>query len=63
MKTVLDVLNDRIQQQLDAATTTLVGGASADFAAYKELCGLIRGLRTAQMELQDLAKNLRENDD
>jgi len=63
MKTVLDVLNDRIQQQLDAATTALTGGTPTDFAAYKELCGLIRGLRTAQIEIADLAKNLRENDD
>lgn len=63
MKTVLDVLNDRIQQQLDVAMTALAGGAPADFAAYKELCGLIRGLRTAQIEIADLAKNLRENDE
>jgi hypothetical protein len=41
----------------------LAGGAVADYAAYRELCGVIRGLQTAQREIADLVRKLKENDD
>jgi hypothetical protein len=34
-----------------------------DFAEYKNLCGEIRGLATAQMEIKDLVRKLKESDD
>ena len=34
-----------------------------DFAHYRELCGFIRGLQTAQTELGDLVRRLKEFED
>ena len=38
-------------------------GAAKDFAEYQNMCGKIRGLLTAQMELNDLKKNLENSDE
>jgi hypothetical protein len=40
-----------------------VGGQSKDYAAYKELCGVIRGLQTAQREIGDLVRKLKDDND
>ena len=61
--TVMDVLQKRLKEQEDSHVQALAGGAVADYAAYRELCGVIRGLQTAQREIADLVRNLRENDD
>jgi len=61
--TVMDLLQKRLKEQEDSHVQALAGGAVADYAAYRELCGVIRGLQTAQREIADLVRNLRENDD
>jgi hypothetical protein len=61
--TVMDVLQKRLKEQEESHVQALAGGAVADYAAYRELCGVIRGLQTAQREIADLVRNLRENDD
>lgn len=38
-------------------------GGAKDYAHYKEVCGVIRGLLTAQSELGDLVRKLKEFDD
>ena len=38
-------------------------GTCADFGAYKELCGVIRGLATAERHLLDLAEKLEKDDE
>lgn len=62
-KTVFDVLNEKLAAHRNAVADSLVSGASKDYAEYRELCGLIRGLETALREVHDLARHQQENDD
>lgn len=61
-KTVFDVLFEKIAAHRAAVADSLVSGAGKDYAEYRELCGLIRGLETAQREIQDLAQHHLDND-
>lgn len=61
-KTVFDVLREKIIAHKNAVADSLVSGAGKDYAEYRELCGLIRGLETAQREIQDLAQHHLDND-
>ena len=61
--TVMDLLQRKLKEQEESHIQALVGGRSEDFASYRELCGVIRGLQTAQRELADLVRKLKENDD
>jgi len=63
MRTVFEVIQHRLEQRIEAAVGRLSEGAAADYAEYKDLCGLIRGLRAAQIELQDLAQTMKDQDD
>jgi hypothetical protein len=61
--TVMDVLQKKLKEQEESHIQALAGGAVIDYAAYRELCGVIRGLQTAQREIADLVRRLKENDD
>jgi hypothetical protein len=61
-KTVFDVLREKLIAHKHAIADSLVSGAIKDYAEYRELCGLIRGLETAQREIQDLAQNYMDDD-
>lgn len=61
--TVMDLLQRKLKEQEDSYSQALVGGTVADYAQYRELCGVIRGLQTAQREIADLVRKLKENDD
>ena len=61
--TVFDVLNEKIEDLKKSSANFLAGGGAKDFAEYKEVCGVIRGLIAAQMEVRDLAKVNEEWDD
>jgi hypothetical protein len=61
--TVMDVLQRKLQEQEESHVQALVGGAATDFAAYRELCGVIRGLQTAQREIGDLVRKLKDDND
>lgn len=61
-KTVFDVLIDKIAAHRNAVADSLVSGHGKDYAEYRELCGLIRGLETAQREIADLAQNYLDDD-
>jgi hypothetical protein len=41
----------------------LVVGQSKDYAQYRELCGKIAGLQTAQREIAELQQRLKADDD
>ena len=43
--------------------TIFVSGTATDYAAYRELCGVIRGLAIAQQEIEDLVRRYKEDDD
>ncbi len=60
--TVFDVLIKKIEDQKSSAIAVLQSGNIADFAQYRDLCGLIRGLEIAQREIRDLAQNYMDDD-
>jgi len=62
-KTVFDVLNDKIDEEISSANVFLEAGSPKDYATYRETVGLIRGLNSAKYYVSDLAKTYGENDD
>lgn len=60
---ILELLNKKIEDQISIHSEALLEGRLEDYASYKELCGAIRGLRTAQREIGDLVRKLKENDE
>lgn len=63
-KTVFDVLNERLDEQISSATDFLKSGGAKDYAQYREVYGLIRGLEAAKSHSTDLLRNhMMENDD
>jgi hypothetical protein len=60
---ILDILSRKIEEQIASHSQALVQGVSKDYAEYRELCGVIRGLQTAQRETADLVRKLKDNDD
>ena len=55
-RTVYDVLLKNIEEHRSSAIEVLAQGSVKDYAEYRDLCGLIRGLETAQREIRDLAR-------
>ena len=62
-KTVFDVLKDKLGDDKSSAQEFLGNGGAKDFAQYKEVVGLIRGLEAGINYVEDLAKNYMDNDD
>jgi hypothetical protein len=62
-KTVFDVLKDKIEGDKSSALEFLGNGGAKDFAQYKEVVGLIRGLEAGINYVEDLAKNYMDDDD
>tara|TARA_B100000497_G_scaffold126668_1_gene166138 strand:+ start:638 stop:835 length:198 start_codon:yes stop_codon:yes gene_type:complete len=61
-KTVFDVLKDRINGDISSAQSFLTAGSPKDYANYREVVGLIRGLEASKSYIEDLAKNYMEDD-
>ena len=59
----LTYLRDRLQEEVRAVEESLAQGVAKDFAEYQNLCGVIRGLLTAQREINDLLRKVKEYDD
>lgn len=55
-----EVLNKKIQDHINQHLGVLSDGVAKDYAHYKELCGAIRGLQTAQMEINDFVRKLKD---
>ena len=62
-KTVFDVLRDNIEVDKASALDFLESGGAKDFAQYKEITGLIRGLEASIEYIEDLSRNYMEDDD
>ena len=60
---LMDLLKRKLVEQEESHVQALVGGAVKDYAEYRELCGVIRGLQTAQREIADLVRKLKDEDD
>ena len=60
--TVFDMLDKKITEHMKSFITVVLDGTK-DFVEYKELCGVLRGLRLAQSEVLDLAQRYKEEED
>lgn len=57
------VLRAKIREEMNNYADDVATGNCGDFGAYKELCGVIRGLATAEMHLLALAEKLEKDDE
>ena len=62
-KTIFDVLVSKIEADIASAQDFLEAGSAKDYANYREIVGLIRGLKSSVQYIQDLAKQQLEGDD
>ena len=60
---VLELLLKKLEEQRKELIESLGEGAAKDYAAYKELCGVSRGLLLAQLEINNLLQRLKEDDE
>ena len=60
---ILDRVNQKLVDRQNEIVELVSDGGCKSFEHYKELCGFIRGLRTAQLEIGDLVRKLKANDD
>jgi len=59
----LNYVNSKLEERRKELLEFLGEGGAKDFAHYKEVCGVIRGLQTAQSELGDLVRKIKEFED
>jgi hypothetical protein len=59
MKLLMDKANQRRQELLDH----LGSGACKDYAEYREVCGVLRGLLHGNQNIEDLLERVKERDD
>ena len=60
---LLEVLNSKLEEHIKQMVDVVSGGGAKSHDHYKELCGTIRGLQTAQMEIADLVRKTKEYED
>ena len=60
---IFEILHAKPEDHIGQHQMVVQDGAAKSFDEYKELCGIIRGLKMAQMEIKELGKNLRESED
>ena len=63
MANMLEVINKKLDEQVKQLVDVVGGGGAKTYDHYKELCGTIRGLQTAQYELADLVRKTKEYED
>ena len=62
MKTIFDVIDSNIEEEVASLTEYLVNGKAPEYTDYRYVCGRIRGQRDAQEMIKDLLRQ-QENDD
>ena len=60
---IFDVLKSKLEEEIQSLVLVLSDGGATSYDHYKELSGTIRGLRTAQRELGDLVRKLKDFED
>ena len=60
---LLDILNGKLNEQVQQLVDVVSAGGAKSHEHYKELCGTIRGLQTAQMEIADLVRKTKDYED
>ena len=59
----VSVIRDKLREDMNNYADDVATGQCADFSAYKELCGVIRGLAMAERYILDLAEKLEKDDE
>jgi hypothetical protein len=54
----ITAFREKLRIDMNNFTDDMASGQCSDHAAYKELCGVIRGLAYAERHLLDLADNI-----
>lgn len=60
---VIDIIHKSLRTRMNDIADSISTGGCADWASYKELCGVIQGLAFAERELLDLANTMKESHD
>jgi hypothetical protein len=60
---MLEMLHGKLEEQVQQLVDVVSGGGAKSYDHYKELCGTIRGLQTAQYELADLVRKTKDYED
>ena len=63
MANMLEVLDKKLGEHIKQFVDVVSAGGAKSHEHYKELCGTIRGLQTAQYELADLVRKTKESED
>ena len=63
MANMLEVLNSKLEEHVRQLVDVVSAGGAKSHEHYKELCGTIRGLQTAQVEIADLVRKTKEYED
>lgn len=60
---LLEHISKKLKERESELIRVVSDGGCKSFDHYKELCGFIRGLQTAQLEIEDLVRKIKVNDD
>jgi len=60
---VLEYLDKKYGEEIKVIQESLGAGVAKDYGEYQNLCGVIRGLLTAQREINDLLRKVKDYDD
>ena len=60
---IFEVLNQKLNERIIDLSRTLSEGVAKDHADYRGMCSVIKGLQTAQYELNDLLRKIKDDDD
>lgn len=63
MKTVFDVITDKLSERAEHLGKTMCEGKCKDFSEYRYMCGQLRGLWLSQSIVDDLSRANLEDDD
>jgi hypothetical protein len=59
----LEYVNGKLDERRKALIEAIGDGTAKDFSEYQQLCGQVRGLLTAQFEINDLLRKMKDNDE
>lgn len=59
---ILEHLNSKLEERRRDLVEFLGDGGAKSYDHYKEVCGVIRGLLTAQSEIGDLVRKVKDYD-
>jgi hypothetical protein len=60
---ILELLSSKLEEHRKSQVEVLCDGSAKSYDHYREMCGVIRGLQTAQMEIGDLVRRLKDSED